>query len=167
MTIVLAGCKSTDPSNQSSPREINYSQYESYSFADAIILSSENPAFSWPQFSERLKREIDFAMPGKGLEKRTANPDLHIFYYAIVDTNRDFPIVPYQIGWAAEPFITSGESFKEYSSNTLVVDFIDTNTRQLVWRGSISLPFNDKNQLYKALPSQIHRLLQQYPLLPK
>ena len=164
--LLLGGCKFTESTSKNAPRQINYSQYETYSYGNAIIVSSENPAFSWPQFSERVQREIDFVLPGKGLEKVTIRADLQIFFYAIIKAGQDRPLLSYNIGWAAEPFIENGELFDRYPANTLMIDFIDTNTNQLVWRASTQLPYDDQNRLYKVLPEQIHKIIQKYPLVP-
>ncbi|MDZ7716236.1 MAG: DUF4136 domain-containing protein [Balneolaceae bacterium] len=164
---ILAGCSpAKQTTDENTPRQINYTQYQTYTYGDAIIVSSENPAFSWPQFSERVKREINFVMPGKGLEKVSAQADVQIYFYAIVDANRDRPLLPYQIGWAAEPFITDGELFARYPGNTFVVDFVDSNNNQLIWRASTQLPYDNQTQLYNLLPERIHKLIQKYPLLP-
>lgn len=167
IVLLVAGCNSSHKAtDENTPRQINYAQYQTYAYGDAIIVSSENPAFSWPQFSERVKREIDFVMPGKGLEKSSVQADLKIYFYAIVEANRDRPLLPYQIGWAAEPFITDGELFARYPGNTFAVDFVDSNNNQLVWRASTQLPYDDQSRLYRVLPERIHKLVQKYPLLP-
>lgn len=164
--VLFTGCKSTEQAKSNAPRQIDYAQYQTYSFGDAIIVSSENPAFSWPQFSDRVKREINFVLPSKGLERTAAKGELNIYFYAVAETGRNRPLLSYQIGWAAEPFISGGERFDRYPSNTLVLDFVDSNINQLVWRASTQLPYDDQDKLYRVLAERIHELIQQYPLLP-
>lgn len=166
-SFVCTFCKTSEPSATSVPRTINYSQYVTYDFGNAAVASSQNPAFSWPQFKERIEQEVSFVLPGKGLEKDTRSPDLLIYYYALVSTERNVPLLEYNIGWAAEPFITSGERFSDYPDHTFVIDFVDTNINQLIWRGSTALPFDQPDRLYEVLPKRIHSLIGQYPTIPR
>lgn len=161
----LPGCKSSDSAKRP-PEAVNYSQYTTFNFGKPHILSSENPVFSWPQFRDRVEREIIFTLPGKGLDLSRGNPDLLVYYYAIVDSRTDPPLFPYRVGWAAAPFIRSGETFSRYGTNTLVVDMVDAHSGQLVWRGSIDIPFDNPEILYKELPKKVYTLLNRYPTLP-
>lgn len=167
LLVTAAGCKSSEPANEvDRPRQINYSQYQDWNFGDGDIPSSENPVFAWPQFAERLRREISFTLPIVGLDRTAESPDLLVYFYALAGDDKYNPVLPYQIGWAAEPFITNGEQFGRYPANTLVIDMVDPKINQLVWRGSTSLPFDEPDRLYRLLPERINTLLRNYPNLP-
>ncbi len=161
----LFSCKAGEQAAQPAAA-VDYQAYQSYQIASPTLASSDDPSFSWIQFKERIKREINFILPAKGLEQTAAEPDLLVYYYALVDTKRKPAIIEYNIGWAAEPFIESGESFSRYAPHTLVVDLVDAHTGELVWRSSTRLPFDSREQLYEQLPGQLRKLFKPYPAVP-
>lgn len=166
LAIQFAGCKNSEQSTSKPPETVNYSQFTTFNFGKPHVISSQNPVFSWPQFQERIEREIKFSLPGTGLDFSGRDPDLLIYYFAIVDTREDYPLLPYHAGWAAKPFLSRGETFSQYVPHTLVIDMVDTNNNQLVWRGSVRINFDDAEQFYRELPEKVYSLLKQYPTLP-
>lgn len=164
---LAGGCKTQESAGGSAASDLDYRKYQSYQFGQPVLFSSKDPVFSWNQFEERVKREINFILPSKGLEPTRTDPGLLVYYYALVDPDKKPAILDYTIGWAAEPFIEKGEQFSRYPNNTFVIDLVDTDTRQLVWRASTSLPFDDPDDLYGQLSRQLRELFESYPNVPE
>lgn len=163
---LITGCSSSDSYQKKTPRLVDFDQYSTFYFPEPVVASSDNPVFSKPQLSERVEQEISFILSNKRLDKSTRNPDLAIYYYAITESEVDITVLPYRIGWAAEPFINSGEILENYPGGTFVIDFVDVNMDQLVWRGSTQLPFQNTETLYRVMPDSIQKLLDRFPRLP-
>ena len=166
VSIISGACKVLESGRPGSSKTIQYHHFDSYSFGEPLVISSRNPAFSWPQFSERIRHELSFLLPTQGLDSSGKQGDLVIYFYAVVQPVEQPPLVSYYIGWAAEPFVSQGERFERYPSNTFVIDFVDANTRELVWRGSTSLPFDNPDLLYELMPERLAKLIQRYPSPP-
>lgn len=166
LNITIGACSSSNPSQKETPRIIDFNQYSTFYFPNAVVPSSDNPVFKEPQFSERVEQEISFILSTKNMDQTSQNGDLALYYYAITQKKEDVPILPYRIGWAAEPFIESGEILENYSSDTFVIDFVDSNMNQLIWRGSVGLPFKNSDKLFRVLPDSLQKLLKTYPRLP-
>lgn len=163
----LYGCKSSEPPPENKKvKTVNYDQYETYDFGNAFLVNREDPLFKFPQLEKRIKRELKFDLPSKRLDYSTEDPDLKIYFYAITDEEGSYPVLSYEIGFAARPFLASGERLQNYPGNTLVIDFVDLSLNELVWRGSIALPFDDEEKLFEVLPKRIHQLLNPYPSVP-
>lgn len=165
LAIFMIACSST---HKGTVPSVNYSQYSTYAFGSSSVVSRENPLIQWPQFSQRIEKALRFHLPTAGLDPVPVNsaPDLRIYYYIISDADAQKPVVDYEIGWRAEPFITQGESFTEYDKNTLVLDFVDVTTNELVWRGSTSLPLDNEKKVYQQLSKKIQLLIKKYPYFP-
>lgn len=166
-SLMLAGClfacSPSDNLRETEQPGFNYSQYRTYTIADPVPTSSENPAFEWLQLTDRIRSELNFILPTVGLDRSTKNPDLKVYFFLVAESDNRRPVIPYQVGWRAEPFLSGGERFTEYPPNTLVLDFVDPNLDELVWRGSIHLPLENEQETYKVLSTRIKKLVQRYP----
>lgn len=166
LNITIGACSSSNSSQKETPRIIDFSQYSTFYFPDAVVPSSDNPVFKELQLSERVEQEISFILSAKNLDRTSQNGDLAVYYYAITQHEENGLVLPYRIGWAAEPFIESGEILENYSADTFVIDVVDPNMNQLIWRGSIGLPFQNSDKLFRVLSDSLQKLLKPYPRLP-
>lgn len=162
----VLSCTSTRTSRKSDQPGFDYSHYRTYAIVETVPLSSENPAFQWPQLTSRIRSELNFFLPSVGLDPVQQNPDLRMYVYVIADPDEGPPVLTYQIGWRAEPFLAAGERFDAYASNTLVLDIVDPRLNELVWRGSTRLPLNSEPETYKVLGTRLKKLVQRYPKTP-
>lgn len=166
MTALLLSCSSANTLRQSRLPDVDYSQYRSYVIVAPVPSDSDNPAFRWPQLNKRIRNDLNFLLPSVGLDPATDRADLYIFPHIIADSDGRDPMIPYQIGWRAEPFLESGERIDEYPDNTLVLDFVDPNLNELIWRGSTRLPLSREKETYKVLTERLKKLVRQYPHPP-
>ncbi|MDX1636683.1 MAG: DUF4136 domain-containing protein [Balneolaceae bacterium] len=148
---------------------VNYDQYQTYQIKQGNVESSENPIFRYTQLTSRITRYLTFHLPSAGLDPPAVGqaPDLTIYYYVTGSETGRTPVQSYKIGWRAAPFIESGENFRLYRPNTLVLDVVDRALDELVWRGSVVLKTGENGIDYRALSSDLGRLLRSYPALPE
>jgi CRISPR/Cas system-associated endoribonuclease Cas2 len=116
-------------------------------------------------FSQRLKRSVTRKLESRGYELDTENPDFVIVYHTGVQdrinvTNWGYTYGPYWGPW--------GESVDvhQYTEGTLVLDFIDYGTKQIVWRGVAkkALASNPKSeQVEKNIDEVVEKLLVNFP----
>src|SRR6516225_8036172 len=128
-------------------------------YAQKVNVDS-NPAAPWATFKtyawvngiaapdelneQRLHASIDDRLAARGLTKNTATPDLIVT--TSVTTQQHQELVPggfaYGPWWAGGYY--GGGSVDTWVEGTLVVDFYDANTKQMVWRGVATATASEK-----------------------
>ena len=164
--LLLAGCSSTRQSGDTQgPQyaQINYSNYDTFAFGEAMVVSPEQPEFRWLDFSDRVREELKFRLPSTGLDYTTRRPDLLLFFYSVISDNDQKPFFNYQLGPAADRFLARGESFDKYGKDTFVLDMVDVNRQELVWRGSTKIDYSNRDAIFKQIPVAVEQLLRNYP----
>jgi hypothetical protein len=90
-----------------------------------------------PLLGKRIQEIVDEILAGKGLKLSTQNPDLLINYYVGFKEKVDITDWGYWYGpfWAYRwPFLGPYDTYS-YTEGTLIMDFVDAKTKELVWRG--------------------------------
>lgn len=147
-------CHSTRHSNPSEQKSLDLSKYKTYSLKATRPADSEDPVFKWSQFEERVRRELNFLLPSIGLDPAARRPDLYVFFFTITD-QAQIPIRTYE---------SKQWEWDELPENLLVVDFVEPNTENLIWRGWINLPFNDQDKTFEMLPKKLQQLVSEIPI---
>ena len=72
------------------------------------------------------------------------------------------------MGWAyAYPYPwMSPPTESEYTEGTLILDILDKDTGELVWRGSVSGNVEDTSNLRKQIDKGIRAIMKKYPVSP-
>lgn len=125
-----------------------------------------------PLLGKRIQEITDEILADKGITRRTENPDILINYYVGFKDKVDISGWGYSYGprWGFYwPYLGPYDDYT-YTEGTLVLDFVDAKTNEMVWRGvadkalydyyysGSSHNFNDR-ELWKILS----KMLSQYP----
>jgi len=125
-----------------------------------------------PLLGKRIQEITDEILADKGITRRTENPDILINYYVGFKDKVDISGWGYYYGprWGFYwPYLGPYDDYT-YTEGTLVLDFVDAKTNEMVWRGvadkalydyyysGSSHNFNDR-ELWKILS----KMLSQYP----
>jgi hypothetical protein len=140
---------------------VNFSNYKTYSWGKVETTDS-----LWDQ---RVKSAVDSQLSAKGWTLVPSGGDVVV--NAFGKTKPEHTINTFYDGfgggWRWRGFGGFGESsttIDTYQVGTLVVDFFDASTKNLIWRGmsSDTLSSNaDKNT--KKLDSDVHKMFQHFP----
>jgi len=87
---------------------------------------------------KRFMNAIDNEMTAKGLTRVAENPDFYIAVQGLTDTKLDVTNYGYSYGPYYGPYHgwgTGGTSVTTYEEGTIILDFIDTKSKQVCWRG--------------------------------
>jgi hypothetical protein len=147
-------------------------------YAQKVNVDS-NPAAPWASYKtyawtngisapdqlndQRLHASIDERLAARGLTKNMATPDLIVA--TNVTTQQHQELVPSGFGygpwWAGGYY--GGGSVDTWVEGTLVVDFYDANTKQMVWRGVATAtagekPTKNMEKMNKALNKMFEKL---------
>jgi hypothetical protein len=151
--IAIAGCATTTRVRSSAAPGANLSGYRTYAFY------TEPYQQKWPakMVEERVRSAIAQDLEQKGLVPATSGPpDVLIGYHMKKRDVPDYSAANYPSDCCGFIPVTT------YPEGTLVVDFIDPQTRAVVWRGSATRCLKDRPDLSKV-DDAVAKLIGQYP----
>jgi hypothetical protein len=109
-----------------------------------------------PFIHSRIVTTIEYHLTGSGLTRVESDPDIYITYHTSTDSNVRLRSNSYGYGFSGYgrggwgyygygmtgPISTTTDVI-EYVEGTLVVDIWDADSRELVWRGSVTRTLSD------------------------
>lgn len=168
---------------------VNFSRYRTFDFADTEVKTSgdRNPLLRSPITQDRIKQAIAGELSKRGLQQVERNPDFLVTTHTFVEqaerTVYDTqPAVGYAYPYAVSyrggflpvnygswygPSYYSTPRTEQYREGTLVIDFIDRRTNNLVWRGSIADPIDDAGRLGSEFSKNAKDILDKFPVAQK
>jgi hypothetical protein len=133
--LALTGC-ATMAGGSYVARGVDFSAYRTYDWgpADALPVGDarlDNNAI----FQDHLQGEIEKQLAERGVARAMpgTKPDLRIHYHASVE--RDYQIHEVTAPFGDCPSYDCQPRVREFEAGTIVLDFMDAFTNQLVWRG--------------------------------
>jgi hypothetical protein len=163
--LTLTGCASMNVSSYLE-RENDFPRYRTYSWAPSEALETGDPRLdNNPFFHERIQADVEKQLATRGFEKTASGvPDLLVHYRASVRQRVDANGVDPEYGYcknedACRPYI--------YEAGTLLIDFVDTRTDKLVWRGwaedSVDAAIDNQQLMEQKVDKAVTRILQRLP----
>ena len=115
--------------------ETDFSEFESYRWLEPP--PARDPRLENDLIRKRIRRAVDDELAAKGLTPREAGePDLFVTYHAIIERKVDIETTHYGYGYRRYGSRYSEVYAREYEVGTLIIDLVDADSRELVWRGS-------------------------------
>jgi hypothetical protein len=175
---VLSSCSRVSTNMDKS---VNVSAFKSYSWKEPDI-KVDNPVYKSDLIDQAIKQNVEKELAQKGLIHNDQNPDLYIVYHTYVqNVQRTYGNYGYYggypYGFYGSPY--GWNSFGSYgytgfgggylpgsytvAEETLVLDFIDSHTNKLVWRGSTMDDVTNVSKIEKTLQKDVHSIMKKYP----
>jgi len=163
----LAACSSIKVSAEYD-KSANYKGYKTYAWLPREPGPEEAPAARDPRIREAVIGSVNQGLAAKGLTLVDASqsPDLLVAVHGFA-TNRieiqsyGYNYGPYPYGYYGTMSTTSTD-VRQYRDGTLILDLIDANKKQLVWRGTATDSFSPGAEA-KAIPPAVAKVLGEYP----
>ncbi|MFD1873830.1 DUF4136 domain-containing protein [Hymenobacter bucti] len=168
---------------------VNFNRYRTYDFADTEVKTSgnANPLLRSPIAQDRIKQAIAGELNKRGLRQVENNADFLVTTHTFVEeaerTVYDTQpaagyAYPYSVGYRGRflpinygywygPSYYSRPRTEQYREGTLVIDFIDARTNNLVWRGSVADPIDDAGRLGSEFSKNAKEILDKFPVAEK
>ena len=128
--LALTGCATLTVRSYSGPGD-NVTQYRTYDWGPADAVSTGDPRLdNNPFFHDRVQADVESQLATRGFEKTPpGTPDLLLRYHASLEQRVAVPAVDNENAncRGCRPAI--------YDAGTLTLDFTDSRTGRLVWRG--------------------------------
>lgn len=168
--VVVSGCSSVRVRHDYD-REFDFSSFYSFAWValpEAPSDSVQEEMMRNPLVARRIKGAVKNQLALKGIVLNLENPDFLIAFHSGVEkkisvTGWGYHYPPrYRYwGWAGNNI-----QVHQYRSGTLILDFIDPRSQELVWRGvsEQTLPKSPTaEQLDKTISKGIKKILEKFP----
>lgn len=168
---------------------VNFAKYRTFDFADTEVKTNgnKNPLLRSPIAQDRIKQAIAGELSKRGLRQVDNNPDILVTTHTYVEQAErtvydTYPgagyAYPYSVGYRGAflpinygawytPAYYSAPRTQEYNEGTLIIDFIDRRTSNLVWRGSMADPVDDPGRLGTEFSKSAKDILDKFPVAEK
>jgi len=183
----LSAC--TSAVNVEQRADVNFAKYRTFDFANTEVKTSgdQNPLLNSPIAQDRIKQAIASELAKRGLREVEANPDVIVTTHTFVEkaertvydtyggANYAYPyavgyrgrFLPINYGYWYTPSYYSQPRTEQYREGTLIIDFIDARTNNLVWRGSMADPVDDPARLGTEFSKSAKDILDKFPIAEK
>ena len=160
--LTLTGCATMNVSSFVE-RRIDFTQYHTYNWGPDDQLATGDPRLdNNPFFLERLQTDVEKQLATRGFEKATSGaPELVLHYHASVNQRLDVTGADQKYGYCddCKAYV--------YDAGTLLLDFVDTRTNKLVWRGwaegSMDGAIDNQEWMEKRIDEAVTRILERLP----
>jgi hypothetical protein len=189
MTLITGLSACAPKVNVEQRANVNFNRYRTYDFADTEVKTSgdRNPLLRSPITQDRIKQAITGELGKRGLRQVENNPDFLVTTHTFVEqaertVYNTQPAAgfayPYSVGYRGRflpvnygawygPSYYSQPRTEQYREGTLVIDFIDARTNNLVWRGSMADPVDDPGRLGSEFSKAAKEILDKFPIAEK
>jgi hypothetical protein len=165
--------------------DVNFNNYRTYAWAETEVKTQgdQNPLLNSPIAQANIQQAIEGELSKRGLRRVERNPDFLVTTHLFVEqaertvmNNTPPPpsfypylvryrgaLIPVNYGYYYSPSYYQGTHTEQYREGTLVLDFIDARTSNLVWRGSLGEPVNDPARLGSQFADAAKDILEKFP----
>ena len=160
------GCSSVSINYDYDP-DADFSSYRSYAWMKNTQTSQNS------LMDKRIQDAADFYLGRAGLQKLPDAPELLVVHH--VGTQDKVDVQSYGYAYGGSPYRRygaygayggGGVSVSQYTEGTLILDLIDAQTKQLVWRGTAQgtvEPGKSPDEIAAKLDSVFEKMFANYP----
>ncbi|HEX8507315.1 MAG TPA: DUF4136 domain-containing protein [Hymenobacter sp.] len=164
----------------------DFSKFRTFAWADTEVKTQgdQNPLLNSPIAQDNIRQAIESELGKRGIRRVNRNPDFYLTTHIYVEqaertvTNPPPPaagfaypyavryrglLLPVNYGYWYSPAYYQTTRTEQYREGTLVLDFIDAKTHNLVWRGSMVDPVNDPARLGPQFAEAARDILEKFP----
>jgi hypothetical protein len=164
--LLAAGCSSVSVSHDFDSK-VDFANLRTYSWVTAPESTSENVQRELEKNSlveGRVKKAVNQQLAAKGLRETTQDPDLLVAFHTGVQDKTDVQSWGYGYGyWGMRG---GGVSTINYQEGTLILDFIDPKSKNLIWRGvgkKVLSARTTPEKSEKTINTAVEEILKKYP----
>lgn len=169
LLLVAAGCGTSIQTNYDYDTNANFDQYRTY---DWIPLPQPEPGSARQAaqrndlLDKRIKNHVNAQLEERGMTIDADAPDMLVIYHVGVQdkvqvTDWGYRYSDYYWGWGGREI-----DVYNYEEGTLILDFVDASTQNLVWRGagSVALGSNTNPEKQDELVRKVvGKIMSKYP----
>jgi len=164
--LLAAGCSSVSVSHDFDSKA-DFASLRTYSWLTAPESTSESVKKELQTNSlieARVKKAVNQQLAAKGLKETTQDPDFLVAFHTGVQDKTDIQSWGYGYGyWGARG---GSVSTIHYQEGTLILDFIDPKSDNLIWRGVGKKVVSERTtpeKSEKEINAAVEQILKKYP----
>ena len=179
MGAMVAGCSTIETSYDFDPKA-DFASLKKYLWLDMPQKLTGDPRIDGNTIlASRIHEAVDTALAARGFRKVSSDPDFLVAYHVSLDKRRSVQTLNSYYGYGPGWGYGYGASYRpgywagapetyvyEYEEGTLILDIVNPDNKELIWRGSArdevhfkSTPEKDQTQLNEA----VHAMLENFP----
>ncbi|OWP65015.1 hypothetical protein CDA63_01260 [Hymenobacter amundsenii] len=166
----------------------DFSQYRTYDWAKTDVKSADsaNPIYQSTLNDNQIQQAISGELAKRGIRQATGStaPDFYLTYHLYIDeaertvsrppvAGYAFPyamsyrgrFLPINYGyWYTTPYYGRSTRTETYQEGTMILDFVDAKTNNLVWRGSVADAVNNPARIGAEFSRVAKDILDEFPV---
>jgi len=173
VVIIIFGCSSIKVS-QDYKLATDYSNIETYAWQSETQEKTGDPRLDNPLLNNRIRDAVDNFLLEKSFKRSSDNiPDFYVAYtlkiFRRIDSSRGssgFSFGFGSFGRSSGFGISTGSQVSEYDESMLVIDFIETDRGDLLWRGIGTRRFSQHpkpEETTEIVNETVKKILSQFP----
>jgi hypothetical protein len=177
LAVALSSCGVSKVNTDADPKA-SFGSYRTFKFTDADDQAGPNPLYHSTLLDNSIHAEIAIQLQKRGIVEDLNHPDMLIAYHTYTEKkqsaiNNYYPMMYggwawsfYPWGFAPYPFSYWNGYNRTYTEGTLIIDAVDANSKQLVWRGSVSDAIDNPDNFHVKAVKAVDLIFKKFPLKP-
>jgi hypothetical protein len=163
----LTGCQSVKVASDYD-ETVDFAGYQTFDWMPEPRDAPRNPQIN-DIMDNRIKRAIEAELIADGYQKnQNGQPDLYVVYHTAVQRQIDRAYIErWGYGRRGRFRRTGTVRVESYKEGTLIIDLVDAERRDLVWRGTATGAVNDLSQAEKKIFGAVERIFATFPPSPE
>jgi len=165
IAIILAGCSQELRVFSDTDPDYDLWTYKTFDWGEKVnIEAGRNPLQYNELTDKRIKNAVLAQMQSRGYVLNDRQPDLVMHYHIIIDDKS--LLVPEPFGYRYDPYWTRlGTDVHYYREGTLILDLMDGNSHNLVWRGWATTDVDEikPDQAEKMIKRAVEKIFRKFP----
>jgi len=166
-SVIASACAATMTVSSHVDRSLNFAQYRTFDWGPADALPTGDPRLDGDLFfKDHVQGAVERGLSTRGLELASSGtPDLLIHYHGNISERIDVNRADRAYGYCGTA--DCPPDTVSYEAGTLVLDFIDSRTNKLVWRGwaqnSVDDVLRNRDRMASTIDKAVDTMLRQLP----
>ncbi len=177
VAVLFSGCSSSGPLSKTGYEWD--SDYDVYSYQTFTIVPQDPNSQISPILMKRITDEVATQLKDKGLTELTGDDGVSADFWVVAHATTKTKVesynygpyaygAPYGRGWGyyggyGYPYMGGGTEVRSYEEGTLMLDIVDSQAKELVWRGYGSARVRGREASDEAIQSAVMQLMQYFP----
>lgn len=164
LLLPLAACSGQLQVSSDFDRDVEIHRFTTYTWLDAKAIEQRNDPLNYNELTDkRVKLAVDKQLKDKGYGLMPDSAQLIVHYHITVEDR--VVIRPEPFGYSYGNYWTENRrSAVRYKEGTLIVDFMDSKNRNLIWRGwAVSVVNEDRMITEEMINHAVTKIFERFP----
>ena len=151
----LPACSTTDVTSDYK-KGVDFSKYRTWAWIPINEMRAPDPMAQNERADRFIRTGIERELVNRGYPMRPGSPDFYVSY--ITGVKDDLGTTAWGYGYGGQAWAAEGIQAYNYREGTLIVDVIDADKRELIWRGwaeGVINTFEEPDQLVREAVQKI------------